>query len=87
MPVISVKNLYKDFKDLRVLDGVSLDIKKGEKIVFPAMFVVIGMLVIQTLLGVFKRVLIDSIGLRSNLPLNSIESTLNLVSTSSIAAE
>lgn len=33
MPVISVKNLYKDFKDLRVLDGVSLDIKKGEKIV------------------------------------------------------
>ena len=33
MPVISVKNLYKDFKDLRVLNGVSLDIKKGEKIV------------------------------------------------------
>jgi len=33
VPVISVKNLYKDFKDLRVLDGVSLDIKRGEKIV------------------------------------------------------
>lgn len=33
MQVISVKNLYKDFKDLRVLDGVSLDINKGEKIV------------------------------------------------------
>ena len=33
MPVISVKNLYKDFNKLRVLDGVSLDIKKGEKIV------------------------------------------------------
>jgi uncharacterized membrane protein YfcA len=34
--------------------GASVVIKKGEKIVFPAMFVVIGMLVIQTLLGVFK---------------------------------
>ena len=33
MPVISVKNLYKDFNKLRVLDGVSLDIKRGEKIV------------------------------------------------------
>ncbi len=33
MQVISVKNLYKDFKALRVLDGVSLDIKRGEKIV------------------------------------------------------
>ncbi|MBQ7338674.1 MAG: amino acid ABC transporter ATP-binding protein [Clostridia bacterium] len=31
--MISVKNLYKDFKSLRVLDGVSLDIKRGEKIV------------------------------------------------------
>ncbi len=33
MPVISVKNLYKDFKDLRVLDGVSLEVNRGEKIV------------------------------------------------------
>ena len=33
MPVISVKNLYKDFGKLRVLDGVSVDIKKGEKVV------------------------------------------------------
>jgi polar amino acid transport system ATP-binding protein len=31
--VISVKNLYKDFGKLRVLDGVSVDIKKGEKVV------------------------------------------------------
>ena len=31
--------------------GASIVIKKGEKIVFPAMFVVIGMLVIQTLAG------------------------------------
>ena len=33
MQVISVKNLYKDFGKLRVLDGVSLDIKKGEQVV------------------------------------------------------
>ena len=31
--MISVKNLYKDFEKLRVLDGVSVDIKKGEKVV------------------------------------------------------
>ncbi len=31
--MISVKNLYKDFKTLRVLEGVSLDIRRGEKIV------------------------------------------------------
>ena len=31
--MISVKNLYKDFGKLRVLDGVSLDIKKGEQVV------------------------------------------------------
>ena len=31
--MISVKNLYKDFGKLRVLDGVSVDIKKGEKVV------------------------------------------------------
>ncbi len=31
--MISVKNLFKDFGKLRVLDGVSVDIKKGEKVV------------------------------------------------------
>ena len=31
--MISVKNIYKDFEKLRVLDGVSVDIKKGEKVV------------------------------------------------------
>ena len=31
--MISVKNLYKDFGKLRVLDNVSLDIKKGEQVV------------------------------------------------------
>lgn len=31
--MISVKNLYKNFGKLRVLDGVSLDIKKGEQVV------------------------------------------------------
>ncbi|MBQ8408829.1 MAG: amino acid ABC transporter ATP-binding protein [Clostridia bacterium] len=31
--MISVKNLYKDFGELRVLDSVSLDIKKGEQVV------------------------------------------------------
>jgi len=31
--VISVKNVYKYFGDLKVLKGVSLDIKKGEKVV------------------------------------------------------
>ncbi len=31
--MISVKNLYKSFGDIRVLDGVSLDIQKGEKVV------------------------------------------------------
>jgi len=31
--VISVKNLYKDFKKLRVLDDVSVDIRRGEKVV------------------------------------------------------
>ncbi len=31
--MISVKNLYKDFGKLRVLDSVSLDIKKGEQVV------------------------------------------------------
>ena len=31
--MISVNNLYKDFGKLRVLDGVSLDIKKGEQVV------------------------------------------------------
>ena len=30
--MISVKNLYKDFKKLRVLNSVSVDIKKGEKV-------------------------------------------------------
>ena len=30
--MISVKNLFKNFEKLRVLDGVSLDIKKGEKV-------------------------------------------------------
>jgi polar amino acid transport system ATP-binding protein len=31
--VISVKNVYKNFDNLKVLKGVSLDIKKGEKVV------------------------------------------------------
>ena len=31
--MISVKNLYKDFKKLRVLNAVSVDIKRGEKVV------------------------------------------------------
>lgn len=31
--MISVKNVYKNFDDLKVLKGVSLDIKKGEKVV------------------------------------------------------
>ena len=31
--MISVKNLYKDFGKLHVLDSVSLDIKKGEQVV------------------------------------------------------
>ena len=31
--MISVKNIYKDFGDLRVLKGVSCEIEKGEKIV------------------------------------------------------
>ena len=30
---ISVKNVYKNFGDLKVLNGVSLDIKQGEKVV------------------------------------------------------
>ena len=33
MQVISIKNLYKDFGKLRVLAGLSLDIKKGERVV------------------------------------------------------
>ena len=33
MQVISVKNLYKDFGKLRVLSGLSLDIKRGERVV------------------------------------------------------
>ena len=31
--MISVKNVYKYFDNLKVLKGVSLDIKKGEKVV------------------------------------------------------
>lgn len=31
--MISVKNIYKHFKDLKVLNGVSCNIKKGEKVV------------------------------------------------------
>ena len=31
--MISIKNLYKDFGKLRVLSGLSLDIKKGERVV------------------------------------------------------
>lgn len=31
--MISVRNIYKQFKDLKVLNGVSCDIKKGEKVV------------------------------------------------------
>ena len=31
--MISVKNVYKNFDNLKVLKGVSLDIKKGEKVV------------------------------------------------------
>ena len=31
--IISIKGLYKNFKSLQVLKGVSLDIKKGEKVV------------------------------------------------------
>ena len=31
--MISVKNIYKNFGDLRVLKGVSCEIEKGEKIV------------------------------------------------------
>ena len=30
---LSIKGLYKNFKSLKVLKGVSLDIKKGEKVV------------------------------------------------------
>ena len=41
----------------------------------------------RMLCGFLSRVEMDSIGLRSNLPLNSMLSTLNFVSTSSIAAE
>ena len=33
MQVISVKNIYKNFGKLQVLNGVSLDIKQGEKVV------------------------------------------------------
>ncbi len=33
MQVISVKNLYKDFDKLRVLNGLSLEIKRGERVV------------------------------------------------------
>jgi polar amino acid transport system ATP-binding protein len=33
LQVISVKNVYKNFDNLKVLKGVSLDIKKGEKVV------------------------------------------------------
>ncbi len=32
MPVISVKNIYKDFGSLRVLGGVSCEVKRGEKL-------------------------------------------------------
>jgi len=31
--VISVKNVYKDFNGLKVLNGVNLEIEKGEKVV------------------------------------------------------
>ena len=33
MQVISVKNIYKNFGKLQVLNGVSLDIAQGEKVV------------------------------------------------------
>ena len=33
MLVISIKNIYKCFDDLKVLNGVSCDIKQGEKVV------------------------------------------------------
>ena len=32
--MISVKNVYKSFGNLHVLNGVSLDIKQGEKVVY-----------------------------------------------------
>ena len=30
--MISVKNIYKNFGDLKILRGVSCDIKKGERV-------------------------------------------------------